>query len=474
MHRTEGTYNLGNLFQDGPPGTHLEENWLNAVQEEICNVIETAGFPLKTRATETRTQLYEALQTLFASNSLLLSYNAGTNYIANLSYVVGSDGNMYHCGINNGPSSTVVDPVGDATGTWVILVYSVNILSGTIAQLAESSNDGDAGINADVYENVFSAVNGARIFDDANLTVANAALIIDDTGLSLSKAISIGQHANLTHARRDGIFDLKTRLLHAWFAGGNLATARYHLAGCGTHAAGLSFGGHTGAVSAVTEEYDGLVWSAGGALSTARKNLAGCGTQTAGLSFGGFIAANSAVTEEYDGAAWAGGGALSTARENLGGCGTQTAGLSFGGYVAADSAVTEEYDGAAWVAGGALNTARNYIAGCGTQTAGLSFGGNAYLATTEEYNGATWAAGGALNTARNSLGGCGTQTAGLSFGGYDGSYKATTEEYNGTSWTAGGDLATARRDLAGCGAQSSGLSFGGDTGAFSVATEEYW
>ena len=40
-------------------------------------------------------------------------------------------------------------------------------------------------------------------------------------------------------------------------------------------------------------------WSSGGNLATARNTLAGCGTQAAGLSFGGYVDASSAVTEEY-------------------------------------------------------------------------------------------------------------------------------------------------------------------------------
>ena len=51
--------------------------------------------------------------------------------------------------------------------------------------------------------------------------------------------------------------------------------------------------------SAVTEEYDGSAWSAGGNLATARWNLAGCGTQSAGLCMGGDSGSKSVVTEEY-------------------------------------------------------------------------------------------------------------------------------------------------------------------------------
>ena len=44
-------------------------------------------------------------------------YRADVNHSAN-SRKVGSDGEVYKCLIANGPLATVVDPVGDATGTW--------------------------------------------------------------------------------------------------------------------------------------------------------------------------------------------------------------------------------------------------------------------------------------------------------------------------------------------------------------------
>lgn len=70
MHRTEGTnYAPGNLFQNGPPGTVVEQEWLNAVQEELANVIEEAGLTLKSAATETRDQLKAALDLLYPSHN---------------------------------------------------------------------------------------------------------------------------------------------------------------------------------------------------------------------------------------------------------------------------------------------------------------------------------------------------------------------------------------------------------------------
>jgi hypothetical protein len=38
-----------------------------------------------------------------------------------------------------------------------------------------------------------------------------------------------------------------------------------------------------------TEEYDGSTWTSGGNLATGKRLLAGCGLQTAALGFGGDI-----------------------------------------------------------------------------------------------------------------------------------------------------------------------------------------
>uniref|UniRef100_A0A6M3IU07 Putative tail fiber protein n=1 Tax=viral metagenome TaxID=1070528 RepID=A0A6M3IU07_9ZZZZ len=73
MHRTEGENNDSGLFTDGPPGTAVEQNWLNAVQEEICNVIEYAGLTVETAVTDTRLQLYNAIL-LFISGASLTGY----------------------------------------------------------------------------------------------------------------------------------------------------------------------------------------------------------------------------------------------------------------------------------------------------------------------------------------------------------------------------------------------------------------
>ncbi len=66
MHRIEGLNNIedinGNkIFTDGPPATTLPAVFMNALQEEIANVIETAGLALKSAGSDTKTQLRDAL-----------------------------------------------------------------------------------------------------------------------------------------------------------------------------------------------------------------------------------------------------------------------------------------------------------------------------------------------------------------------------------------------------------------------------
>jgi len=331
------------------------------------------------------------------------------------------------------------------------------------------------GVLTDVHLSVDTAFDtdtkgniGISTDEDKYITIQS----LDSTGLK-GEPTDTGKEMLSTSAATD----IKLYFAGAWTSGGNLGTARQALAGAGTLAAGLCFGGNSGAASNVTEEYNGTAWSGGGNLGTARERLAGAGTQSAGLSFGGWTGANSAVTEEYDGAAWAGGGNLNTARRYLAGCGTQSAGLSMGGLDGGGySVVTEEYNGAAWAGGGNLNNARDSLGGLGTQSAGLCYGGadgGGNSNKTEEYDGAAWANSGNLNTARAGIAGAGTQTDGMSFGGTTGAPSAVTELYDGAAWTATTSMTTARQYLCGGGDTSAAFSAGGYTGSLSNVTEEY-
>lgn len=73
MHRTDGDNNLAGAFTDGPPGTAVEEDWLNAVQEEIIGVITAAGITL---SKSDQTQLLTALSTLGLENNATHNYGA--------------------------------------------------------------------------------------------------------------------------------------------------------------------------------------------------------------------------------------------------------------------------------------------------------------------------------------------------------------------------------------------------------------
>lgn len=69
MHRTDAPGNAANLFVDGNPvtgtqATLVDDDWLNAVQEELCGLVESAGITL---VKGTNTQLLQAFQTLLAS-----------------------------------------------------------------------------------------------------------------------------------------------------------------------------------------------------------------------------------------------------------------------------------------------------------------------------------------------------------------------------------------------------------------------
>ena len=65
MHRIEGA-NYQEIagkkyFTEGPPGTTIVDDWLNAVQEELCKVITDAGLSILVESIDTRDQLAEAI-----------------------------------------------------------------------------------------------------------------------------------------------------------------------------------------------------------------------------------------------------------------------------------------------------------------------------------------------------------------------------------------------------------------------------
>lgn len=68
MHRIDAAGNAGGLFTEGNPGTgvratKVDDDWLNAVQEEIVNVVTGAGIAL---VKGTNTQLRSAILSMIA------------------------------------------------------------------------------------------------------------------------------------------------------------------------------------------------------------------------------------------------------------------------------------------------------------------------------------------------------------------------------------------------------------------------
>jgi hypothetical protein len=125
----------------------------------------------------------------------ILTYLADVNYLATVSYAVGSDGALYRSMLANGPNTTVVNPVGDLTSTWVKF-YSASITGS--ATFTNSSNSialpgfgAITGIEVgDVYTIAGTASNNGEftveVITDANNVIVNQAHANGTTKKSLS------------------------------------------------------------------------------------------------------------------------------------------------------------------------------------------------------------------------------------------------------------------------------------------------
>jgi len=137
---------------------------------------------------------------------------------------------------------------------------------------------------------------------------------------------------------------------------------------------------------------------------------AGFGTQTAGVSAGGYSPTISAVTH-YDGSTWTASTSLPATSNSIQGNGTQTAGFIFGGN---PTTFNHNYDGSTWTAVGSLFSSTQPKSGwysAGTQTAVIAARGSAPANETYSWNGSTWSSEtGVFNTPRNTSGGsrCGS------------------------------------------------------------------
>jgi hypothetical protein len=187
MHRIEGQdYDSStgvNLFAEGPPGTVVTQQWLNAVQEELIALILNSGQSIKTAATETRSQL---LSGLFL----------GKYYYADASE---ADQNV----TATGDLKTIkdcVDEIGSAIAT-IVLVNSGSTTTYTVASGALSIPD-----NISLHQQP-----GAILHFNTGITGAIAGPL---TGSGLSQRFSMADRDSLSYTG-------PTMLVDKWFGSEN-------------------------------------------------------------------------------------------------------------------------------------------------------------------------------------------------------------------------------------------------------------
>ena len=257
----------------------------------------------------------------------------------------------------------------------------------------------------------------------------------------------------------------------SWATGGNLNTARGHLAGFGaSNTAALAAGGGTsgpatsGTVN--TELYNGSAWTEVNNLGTARHFFGGGGIYTSGIAAGGYTTGQVALSESWNGTSWTETSDLNNARSTAGfGAVSNTAAVAFGGNPSGsptNSAYTENWNGSGWTEVSDLNTEGNGVTGIGSQTAALCVGGANRGAQTEQWNGSSWTEVNDMNTAAQSMASGGTTSDGFVSGGYSTTADVKTESWNGSSWTEIVDMSTGRYALKGSGTGgTNALAFGG-------------
>jgi hypothetical protein len=260
-----------------------------------------------------------------------------------------------------------------------------------------------------------------------------------------------------------------------WISGPNMITGRGYMAGGADNSSNaICMGGMTGGPgywqsSAITEEFNGTSWSAGGNLGTARMHLAGGGNSSDAICMGGIVDdVSSALTEEYNGTSWSAGGNLGTARRQLAGAGNSGNAISMGGDTGSNylSSVAEKYNGTAWSSAGNLTIGRESLAGGGNSYGAVAMGGcdlTGDYPTVDTYDGVAWHQVSPMTVARSLSAGDGDQFTAICFGGKLYQPLASTEIFDGTAWSTGGDMITARYALAGGGMSYNAICMGGIT-----------
>lgn len=175
MDRTSGLYYSDatgvRLFTNGPPGTRVEETWLNGVQEELIGLIEGTGL---TPSASDNTQLLQAMSIFLSclekkvwvawKDVSTVTFQAGWYHIGG--------GTFLNLAANTDWSWTMDDGgAGDAASTWYYL-YAYNN-SGTIAFVGSTTAPtgkhnttlgGTAAMNSNVYLGAIYNDSGQEIY----------------------------------------------------------------------------------------------------------------------------------------------------------------------------------------------------------------------------------------------------------------------------------------------------------------------
>ena len=282
----------------------------------------------------------------------------------------------------------------------------------------------------------------------------------------------------------------------AWSSGPNLNTATRAMFGGGTQTAAIKFAGANPGTnySSNTEEYDGSSWSEVNNSPTAvdQANRGDVGLQTATFQAGGVSSgAVQAVTANYDGTNWTSSGALSNSRGEGAMWGVQNSAVLTGGYDAFSPPYwtndTEEYNGTAWASGTAspLNTSGSVGVGL-SESSGMIIGGresptNSYPGKTDQkrtlqYNGSAWTSLNNQNQTNTATSAFGDLTAAVIAGAAGGDLPTTASEiWDGTNWTSGPTVSNAHGNGSGAGTGSdSGMAVGGYISSANVAAVTLW
>jgi hypothetical protein len=242
MHRVESeNATSANLFTDGPPGTRLGASWHNAVQEEICYVIEQAGLTLQTELTDTHEQLYDALDeiNLIGITATAVEINTACDGItaeaAELNRLDSINGINITVANTTGHGVYIDDTNASKNGIHIVDssqhgIYIADADGGDAINIADAGNNG--------IEITTAAADAIHI-DGAG---SDAIHVDGAAGSALEVSTVTGHAINITTAGGSGVF-IADAGVHAIAIGGATQNG-VNVTGCTNYS--LYVGGHAG------------------------------------------------------------------------------------------------------------------------------------------------------------------------------------------------------------------------------------